>query len=69
LSAFGFERTAEQILQDKSIREEEDFNPVKTWIEYVNRIIGVIIGFLIFAVFAFSLRYMESKIVHYYRLF
>lgn len=61
LSAFGFDHTAEQILQDKSIREEEDFNPVKTWIEYVNRIIGVIIGFLIFAVFAFSLRYWNTN--------
>jgi cytochrome c oxidase assembly protein subunit 15 len=61
LSAFGFDSTAEQILQDKSIREEEDFNPVKTWIEYINRIIGVIIGFLIFAVFAFSLTYWKTN--------
>jgi len=61
LSAFGFDQTAEQILQDKSIREEEDFNPMKTWIEYVNRIIGVIIGFLIFSVFVFSLRYWKTN--------
>lgn len=61
LSAFGFDHTAQQILQDKSIWQEEDFNPVKTRIEYVNRIIGVIIGFLIFAVFAFSLRYWKTN--------
>jgi cytochrome c oxidase assembly protein subunit 15 len=61
LNAFGMESTAEQILQDKSILQEADFNPVKTLIEYLNRVLGVIIGFLIFAVFAFSLRYWKSN--------
>jgi len=61
LNAFGMESTAEQILHDKSILQEVDFNPVKTLIEYLNRILGVIIGFLIFAVFAFSLRYWKNN--------
>ncbi|HZY78814.1 MAG TPA: COX15/CtaA family protein [Cyclobacteriaceae bacterium] len=49
LSAFGFKDTAEKILNDKSILVEADFNPVKTWIEYINRLTGVVIGFLIIA--------------------
>lgn len=50
LRAFGFNNTADRILNDESILVESDFNPVKTWIEYVNRLIGVVIGFLIVAV-------------------
>jgi cytochrome c oxidase assembly protein subunit 15 len=61
LHAFGMESTAAQILQDKSILQEADFNPVKTLIEYLNRVLGVIIGFLIFGVFVFSLRYWRSE--------
>lgn len=60
LSAFGFTKTADQLLTDESIREEADFNPVKTWIEYINRLIGVIIGLLIFAVFAYSIRFWNT---------
>jgi heme a synthase len=61
LKAFGFENTANKILNDDSIKEEADFNPVKTWIEYLNRVVGVVIGFLIFLVFVYSLRYRTTK--------
>lgn len=61
LSAFGFTDTAEKILNDESIKEEADFNPVKTWIEYLNRVVGVVIGFLIFLVFVYSIRYYKTN--------
>jgi heme a synthase len=54
LKAFGFESTADKILNDKSILVEADFNIAKTWIEYLNRVVGVVIGFLIIAVFVMS---------------
>lgn len=36
------------------------FNPVHTWLEYVNRLIGVLIGLLITATLVFSIRYRRT---------
>jgi len=33
---------------------EAEFNPVKTWIEYVNRLLGAVVGFLMLLVVSFS---------------
>lgn len=60
LQLIGMGATAEKILNDESILLEADFNVTKTWIEYLNRITGVIIGFLIFATFVYSLRLWKS---------
>jgi cytochrome c oxidase assembly protein subunit 15 len=47
LEKLGFEEKANQIANDKSILIEEEFNVTKTWIEYINRLLGVVIGLLI----------------------
>lgn len=47
LAACGFTDVAEKLTTDKTILEEADFNPVKTWVEYINRLIGVVVGLLI----------------------
>ena len=57
LSALGFANLAQQIQNDPSILEEEDFNATKTWIEYINRLIGAVVGLLILATFVVSLRH------------
>jgi cytochrome c oxidase assembly protein subunit 15 len=59
LEKMGMETTAEQIRNDKSILEEADFNATKTWVEYINRVIGVIIGLMIFAVAVTSIRFWK----------
>ncbi len=40
--------------------DAEQFNPLHTWLEYINRLVGVLIGLLITAVFFFSFRYRKS---------
>jgi len=37
-----------------------EFNVFKTWMEYVNRLVGVLVGFLIVLTFLFSTRYLRN---------
>lgn len=60
LNALGFEELAHQIENDESILIEADFNAAKTWTEYVNRLVGALIGLLIFGTFVLSLRYWKE---------
>ncbi|MCW9707678.1 COX15/CtaA family protein [Fodinibius salsisoli] len=42
------------------------FNALKTWTEYINRLIGAIIGLLITATFVLSFRYREEESAVFY---
>ncbi len=53
--------TADKIASDKSILTEADFQPLKTWIEYVNRLVGVAIGLFIIALFYKSIPFRKDK--------
>ncbi len=61
LTNMGFDQLAYKITNDKSILEEADFNATKTWIEYVNRLIGAVIGLLILITVVFSSPYLKTN--------
>lgn len=67
LDFLGFANLAEEIRNDKSILVEEDFNAVKTWTEYVNRLIGALVGLFILVTFILSVSYIgyDTKVFSY----
>lgn len=44
LQTLGFDKQSEDLLADPKLYEPEVFNPLKTWIEYINRLWGAITG-------------------------
>ena len=60
LGVLGFTNLAQEIQHDSSILEPEDFNATKTWIEYLNRLLGAVVGALIFATFVASLKFFKK---------
>ncbi|WP_066837609.1 COX15/CtaA family protein [Rufibacter ruber] len=48
LERVGFSEVAQEIFAHPSQYIESEFNVTKTWIEYINRLVGVVIGILIF---------------------
>lgn len=53
LESFGMNEKAERIRKDPKMYEPEEFHPVKAWIEYINRLFGVLSGLLAVAMGAF----------------
>ena len=59
LDKLGFEELAATIFSHPSQYIETEFNVTKTWIEYLNRLVGVLIGIFVFLTVVFSLPYLK----------
>jgi len=60
LDVMGFAEKAEQVRNDQSILTETEFNVSKTWTEYINRLIGAVIGLLIIVNFMASRKFFKE---------
>jgi len=58
---FGYPEMADRIRHDESILKHEEFNAAKTWTEYINRLVGVTVGFCLLFSAIFSFTYRKSK--------
>ncbi|MET0572591.1 MAG: COX15/CtaA family protein [Pedobacter agri] len=65
LESMGKVALADSIRNDKSITLPEEFNPAKTWVEYLNRLTGVFAGLflLLTAVYSFTYRKTGKRII------
>lgn len=59
LQKLGFTDVAREIFAHPSQYIETEFNVTKTWIEYVNRLVGVVIGILIFLTVLYALPFRK----------
>ena len=57
LQRLGFAQVAGSIFAHPTQYIETDFNATKTWIEYLNRLLGALIGVFVFLTVAFALPY------------
>ncbi len=64
LTTIGMNETAERLLNDPELRHEESFNAKKTWIEYINRLMGFLAGNVMLFIFAWIvLKYRKRKLI------
>lgn len=61
MRTIGMESLANRITSDNSILIEQTFNPTKTWVEYINRIVGVLVGLFILSSFVKSFSYWSHN--------
>lgn len=60
LESMGKVALADSIRHDKSITIPEEFNPTKTWTEYLNRLAGVAAGIFLFLTVVYSFAYRKT---------
>ncbi|GJM28923.1 MAG: hypothetical protein DHS20C17_15580 [Cyclobacteriaceae bacterium] len=66
LELFGLTGLAQQIQQEAIAAPEAAFNKLKTWTEYINRLLGVILGLLISAMTFYSVTFRKNHPALFY---
>ena len=60
LEGMGKTELANKIRNDESITLPEEFNPAKTWVEYINRLAGVVLGLFLLLTAGYSFIYRKK---------
>ncbi len=65
LESMGKKELADRIRHDQSITVPEEFNPAKTWTEYINRLTGAVLGvfLLLMGIYSFAYRKTAKRVV------
>ena len=62
IERFGFDEVAENLRNDETLLIEQDFNALKTWVEYGNRLVGFIAGNCVLILFIWTfIRYRLKR--------
>lgn len=69
LDRLGFQEVAAQIFAHPTQYIETDFNVTKTWIEYLNRLLGALIGVFIFITVLLALPYWRRDPIVFWLTF
>ncbi len=70
LDLMGYGDLAYRIRNDKSILKPDEFNAAKTWTEYINRLLGALVGIFLIACVITSIAYLKTRgRIFYWSLF
>ena len=61
LRNIGFNYLAQQIILNDQINESHEFNAVKAYVEYINRLWGALTGVIVFICLLLSFRYLQYE--------
>ena len=61
LDLLGYGDIAYRIRNDKSILKPDEFNAAKTWTEYINRLLGAVVGILLIVCVIVSRTYLKYR--------
>ncbi len=61
LDAIGLKEKAQEIRSSGQLHETHQFNVVKAYVEYINRLWGALTGIIVFICFLLSIKYIRSN--------